>query len=91
MRTLAESKKIAQAAGYDIREGSYTGTSDDVLGTWYVTHKDDDLFRPFGRGAETQREAWNQAAELAVQQANVFAPGGQQLGNHLISDLRRNQ
>ena len=54
---VAAARKAAQAAGYYIREGSYTGTTDDRLGRWYIGH-DDNLFRPFGSGHATQGDAW---------------------------------
>ena len=57
-------RKIAEAAGYYIREGSYTGTTDDRAGRWYLG-KEGESFRPFGPGHRTQREAWSRAAELA--------------------------
>lgn len=56
-------RKVAQAAGYYIREGSYTGTTDDRLGRWYFGHDSDNGFRPWGAGHATQREAWEAAAE----------------------------
>ena len=56
-------KRVAIAAGYDIREGSYTGTTDDRLGHWYVTHESDDTFRPYGAGYATKTAAWNAAFE----------------------------
>jgi hypothetical protein len=55
---VAAARKAAQTAGYYIREGSYSGTTDDRLGRWYVGHKDDDFFRPYGRGYATQGDAW---------------------------------
>ena len=58
-------KRDAIAAGYDIREGSYQGTTDDVLGTYYVIHADDEKFRPYGRGHSTKTAAWMAAAEAA--------------------------
>lgn len=58
-------RKIAEAAGYYIREGSYYGTTDDRIGRWYVGHREDNGFRPWGAGHRTQREAWAAAAELA--------------------------
>ena len=58
-------RRVATAAGYDIRESSYRGTTDDVLGTYYVTHADDDNFRPYGRGHATKSAAWLAAAEYA--------------------------
>lgn len=59
-------RKTAQAAGYYIREGSYTGTTDDRAGRWYVG-KDGEGFRPFGPGHRTQSEAWSSAAKLATE------------------------
>lgn len=62
---MNDARKLAEAAGYYIREGSYTGTHDDRLGRWYVGHKDENGFRPWGTGYSTQREAWEAAADLA--------------------------
>lgn len=56
-------RKLAQAAGYYVREGSYTGTADDRLGRWYIGHNDDDGFRPYGAGHRTQGAAWEAAVE----------------------------
>jgi hypothetical protein len=55
---VAAARKAAQADGYYIREGSYRNTTDDRLGRWYVGHRDDDFFRPFGAGHRTQGDAW---------------------------------
>lgn len=60
-------RKIAKAAGYYIREGSYLGTTDDRLGRWYFGHDNDNGFRPYGAGHRTQREAWEAAFEHAQQ------------------------
>jgi hypothetical protein len=57
-------RKVAQAAGYYVREGSYQGTTDDRLGRWYVG-KEGEPFRPHGAGHRTQGEAWRAAAEAA--------------------------
>ena len=54
-------RKQAQILGFYIREGSYSGTSDDRLGRWYYGHKSDQGFRPFGAGHPNQREAWQAA------------------------------
>ena len=59
---VANARKAAKAAGYYIREGSYRGTTDDRLGRWYIGHKDQDFFRPFGPGHATQADAWIAAA-----------------------------
>lgn len=56
-------KKIASAAGYYVREGSYQGTTDDRLGRWYFGHKSDNGFRPYGAGHPTQTAAWEAALE----------------------------
>lgn len=58
-------RKLAEAAGYYIREGSYRGTTDDRLGRWYIGHEDEEFFRPYGAGYRTQREAWEAALEHA--------------------------
>lgn len=39
-----------------VREGSYSGTTDDRLGRWYVG-SDGEVFRPYGAGHRTRREA----------------------------------
>lgn len=62
---VRRAKRLALAAGYDIREGCYNGTSDDVIGTWYVTHIEDNGYRPYGRGHATQGAAWLSAARVA--------------------------
>lgn len=63
--------RVAKAAGYYIREGSYQGTTDDRLGRWYYGHDDDGGFRPYGSGYRTQREAWCAALEHARQTGRV--------------------
>ena len=67
--TTAQAKKIATAAGYYVREGSYLGTTDDRIGRWYVGHEDDNGFRPFGAGHRTRGDAWR-AAALAMQEGS---------------------
>ena len=63
-RTLiAAARKAAKAAGYYIREGSYSGTTDDRLGRWYVGHENDNFFRPYGAGHATQGDAWLSIAD----------------------------
>ena len=57
-------RKIAQAAGYYVREGSFVGGSDDCSGRWYIGKEGED-FRPFGRGYDRAAKAWVAAAELA--------------------------
>jgi len=67
-KIVAACKRAAIAAGYYLREGAYVGTADDVAGTWYVVHENDDFFRPYGRGHGTQSAAWlaaNKEAEYA--------------------------
>ena len=54
---VAAARKAAQAAGYYIREGSYTGTTYDRRGRWYIGNHDN-FFRPFGSGHATQGDAW---------------------------------
>lgn len=58
-------RKRAQAAGYYVREGRYQGTTDDRLGRWYYGHEADAVFRPWGPGHRTQREAWQAALDHA--------------------------
>jgi hypothetical protein len=60
---------LAKAAGYTIREGSYHGTTDDRLGRWYFSHKDDNGFRPWGAGHPTRKAAWLAAWEHAQQRS----------------------
>ena len=60
---VAIARRTAKAAGYYIREGSYSGTTDDRLGRWYVGHESDEFFRPYGAGHATQGAAWLAAAE----------------------------
>ena len=55
---VAAARKAAQAAGYYIRQGSYSGTTDDRLGRWYVGREGDNFSRPYGRGYATQGDAW---------------------------------
>jgi len=62
-------RKLAEAAGYYIREGSYQGTTDDRLGRWYVGHESEEFFRPYGAGYRTQGEAWAAAATAAAENA----------------------
>lgn len=61
---MMTTRKAAKEAGYYVREGAYTGTTDDRLGRWYVG-KEGEGFRPLGAGYRTQREAWQRAIELA--------------------------
>lgn len=58
----SSNRKIAEAAGYYVREGSYQGTTDDRLGRWYVG-KEGELFAPFGAGYPSRAQAWAAAAE----------------------------
>lgn len=60
---IAAARKAAKAAGYYIREGSYSGTTDDRLGRWYVGHENDNFFRPYGAGHATQGDAWLSIAD----------------------------
>ena len=55
---VAAARRVAQAAGYYVRQGSYIGTTDDRLGRWYIGCNSDDFFRPFGSGYRTQSAAW---------------------------------
>ncbi len=55
---VAAAKRAGIAAGFSLREGSYSGTTDDVLGTYYIVHEDDEAFRPYGRGYATKSAAW---------------------------------
>lgn len=61
-------RRIAEAAGYYIREGAYQGTTDDRLGRWYVGHEDH-AYAPHGAGHATQKAAWEAAAEAAREAA----------------------
>jgi hypothetical protein len=65
MIPMSEKRKIAEDAGYVVREGSYQGTTDDRLGRWYVGHKGE-LFRPWGPGHRSEAMAWVAAWEDAV-------------------------
>lgn len=42
---------------YEIIEGSYTGTSDDVAGRWYIVDREGDIIDKRGRGRATRSEA----------------------------------
>jgi hypothetical protein len=64
-------RTLAKRAGYYIREGSYQGTTDDRLGRWYVGHKDDNGFRPWGAGHPSQKAAWEAAAEHAQEEGRT--------------------
>lgn len=59
MLTYQQAKKAAQSCGYDIREGSYQGTTDDRLGRWYVVSPNGSGFRPWGAGYATRTAAWH--------------------------------
>ena len=63
----SSARKIAKAAGYYIRQGSFAGTADDRLDRWYFGHIGDNGFRPYGAGHPSQVAAWNAAAEHAQQ------------------------
>jgi hypothetical protein len=67
-RAKAANRKLAEAAGYYIRQGSYQGTTDDRSGRWYVG-REGEPFRPHGAGHRTQAEAWAAAAEAAREMA----------------------
>jgi hypothetical protein len=60
---VIDARSAAKAAGYYIRQGSFTGTTDDRLGRWYVG-REDEPFRPFGAGYATQADAWLSIADL---------------------------
>lgn len=68
-------QRAASAAGYSLREGSYQGTTDDVLGTWYVVHESDEFFRPLGRGHATKGAAWLAAARTVRQNERIASEG----------------
>ena len=70
--TLHTARKIARAAGYDIREGSYRGATDDRLGRWYVVSPNDNGFRPYGAGHATKTAAWIAAAQQAEHDARAW-------------------
>jgi len=42
---------------WSVVEGSYTGTGDDVAGTWYVVDSEGDVLDKRGRGWATRAEA----------------------------------
>lgn len=42
---------------YDVIEGSYTGTSDDVAGRWYIVDTEGDAVDKRGRGYATREDA----------------------------------
>lgn len=60
--------KIHFYRGYYIYPGRIAGGSDDVLGTWYVVHENDDLVSTQGRGHPTLAAA-KQAIEEAIGKA----------------------
>lgn len=64
-------RKIAETAGYYVREGAYHGTTDDRIGRWYFGHKSDGGLRPYGAGHPTQKAAWEAAHEHAQQTGRV--------------------
>ena len=43
---------------WDLVEGSYDGTPEDVLGRWYIVDAEDVVIDKRGRGYVTRREAW---------------------------------
>lgn len=47
----------ARELGYQLTQGAYSGTSDDVIGTWYAERLDSDTVDRRGRGYATKREA----------------------------------
>lgn len=51
---------LLKNAGYDVRRGSFSGTTDDRLDRWYVQTPQG--YRPFGPGHKTRRAAWQAAA-----------------------------
>lgn len=54
---VAKARRAAKKAGYYVRRGGYSGTTDDRLDRWYTGHTEDPFFRPFG-GYATASEAW---------------------------------
>jgi hypothetical protein len=60
---MTDNAKLAQRAGYYVREGEYRGTTDNRLGRWYYGHASDTGFRPFGPGHASKAEAWAAAYE----------------------------
>jgi hypothetical protein len=76
MINIQTARKQAQQLGYYVREGSYSGTTDDRIGRFYFGHESDNGFRPYGAGYRTQTEAWNAALEDA---ALSPTPRGQRL------------
>ncbi len=65
MTAATTDRAAAAAAGYYVREGSYSHTHDDRLGRWYVGHRNDAGFRPWGAGYGSEAEAWQAAIERA--------------------------
>ena len=61
-------RAIAEAAGYDVREGSYRDTTDDRVGRYYVG-RDGHPFRPFAPGFSSRAAAWAAAADQARAEA----------------------
>lgn len=49
---------------FTVLEGSYSGTTDDVLGTWYVHDRQGRGIEKIGRGYATKREAMAEARRL---------------------------
>src|SRR4051812_21039491 len=53
-----------EPTGYYINEGSFSGTTDDRLGRWYVQHEKDQFSRKFGAGHRPQADAIDAVREL---------------------------
>ena len=50
-------------ARYELIRGSYTGTSDDVAGRWYLVDRESDIIDKRGPGFATRREALDTLVE----------------------------
>ena len=49
---------------YYVRQGSYSGTTDDRLGRWYIG-RHGEFFRPHGAGHRTRKEAADWSLDTA--------------------------
>lgn len=61
-------RRIAESAGYYVREGSYYNTTDDRIGRWYVGHG---TFYPRAPGYPSEAAAWQAAYDRALDDAAV--------------------
>lgn len=58
-------RKIAEAAGYYIREGTYQDVTENKIGRWYFGHEDDPTILLGGTGYTSRGAAWEAAGEHA--------------------------